>query len=161
MSITIKVGMGEYKLAQKPDVLTTLGLGSCVGICIYDKTTGIIGMAHIMLPTITQARDTVNIGKFADTAIPALIRDMIALGARKAQMTAKIAGGAQMFSFSKESDLMKIGLRNTAMTKDMLKELGIPLLAEECGGSSGRTIELLSEDGSLVIKTAGKEVRIL
>ena len=161
MSTMIKVGMAEYKLGRKPDILTTLGLGSCVGICIYDKITGIIGMAHIMLPTISQARDTNNIAKFADSAIPAMIQEMIALGARKVNMTAKIAGGAQMFSFSNESDLMRIGLRNTAMTKDMLKEYGIPILVEETGGNSGRTIELYSEDGKLVIKTVGKDLKVL
>jgi chemotaxis protein CheD len=157
----IKVGMGDYKVTKRPEDLTTLGLGSCVGICIYDNSSGIIGMAHIMLPSIAQSRDINNIAKFADTAIPGMINDMVALGAKKSHLIAKIAGGAQMFSFSKESDIMKIGPRNVSKTKEILSELNIPIIAEDTGGNSGRTIVFQSEDGNLLIKVASKEVKVL
>lgn len=157
----IKVDMADYKITNKPNNLTTLGLGSCVGICFYDKLTGMIGMAHIMLPSVSSSSDVQNKAKFADTAIPAMLDDMIRMGAAKFNIVAKIAGGAQMFRFSEETDLMKIGLRNVVAVKTMLSRLGIQVLAQDTGGEYGRTIELRSEDGSLLVKTVGRDSKII
>jgi chemotaxis protein CheD len=118
-------------------------------------------MAHVMLPLSTQARSSTNVAKFADTATIKLLEDMIRLGAGKERLVAKIAGGAQMFSFSQTSEIMNIGYRNSVATKEMLNELRIPLVAEDVGGNFGRTIELYSEDGRLIIKTVGAGVRVL
>lgn len=161
MAMTIKVDMADYKITNKPNKLTTLGLGSCVGICLYDRLTGIIGMAHIMLPSASSSTDVSNKAKFADTAIPYMLDDMIRMGAAKFNIVAKIAGGAQMFNFSEETDLMKIGLRNVVAVKAMLSSLGIQTLAQDTGGKFGRTIELSSEDGSLLIKTVGRDTKVL
>lgn len=161
MAMTIKVDMADYKTTNKPNNLTTLGLGSCVGICCYDKLTGIIGMAHIMLPSASKTMDVQNKAKFADTAIPAMIDDMIKMGAAKFNIIAKIAGGAQMFNFSEENDLMKIGLRNVVAVKAVLSRLGIQILAQDTGGGYGRTIELKSEDGTLLVKTVGRDLKVL
>lgn len=157
----VKVGMADLKTATNPEVLTTLGLGSCVGVCIYDPVTKISGMAHIMLPSSKAIRNNSNIAKFADTAIIKLVEDMVNNGARKARLISKIAGGSQMFSFSSKNDMMKIGERNAIAVKEMLKELGIPLKAEDTGGNYGRSIEFSSEDGSLKIKTIGHGTHIL
>ena len=129
-------------------MLTTLGLGSCVGIALYDKISGIIGLAHMMLPTSQQNKETQNIAKFADTAIPTLINEMIKIGAKRENIVAKIAGGAQMFSFTAGSELMRIGQRNIETTKLILNGLKINIISEDTGGNCGRTIELNSEDGS-------------
>lgn len=153
----IKVGMADLNSCHAPGVLTTLGLGSCVGIVLYDPITKVSGLAHIMLPDSTQIRNNSNIAKFADTATDQLIKDMIALGANPNRLVAKIAGGAQMFSFSSTNDLMRIGDRNIKASKEKLKSLGIRLLAEETGENYGRTIEFYSESGSLLVKTIGKE----
>ncbi|MDP4179460.1 MAG: chemotaxis protein CheD [Bacillota bacterium] len=155
MQDNIKVGMADYKVSSHPGVLVTLGLGSCVGIALYDSTTKIIGMAHIMLPSSKIAKTVVNEAKFADTAIVRLLEGMIKLGANKRSITAKLAGGAQMFSFNDSSDSIRIGLRNIAASKEALAELGIPIIAEDVGGNHGRTIELNSSDGKLTIKTVG------
>jgi chemotaxis protein CheD len=152
----IKVGMADYKIAARPDYLTTLGLGSCVGIGLYDKLTGIIGMAHIMLPNSSSAMDSSNIAKFADTAIPAMLDEMLKMGAAKFHIVAKIAGGAKMFSYGGENDFMKIGARNIMATEEILGNLKIPILAQDTGGNCGRTIELNSVNGSLLIRTVGK-----
>ncbi|MCL2740561.1 MAG: chemotaxis protein CheD [Oscillospiraceae bacterium] len=157
----IKVGMADLKASAHPSGLTTLGLGSCVGISLYDAGTKVIGMAHIMLPDSKHVRDGVNKAKFADTAVEALVGEMLGLGARKGHMVAKLAGGAQMFALSVTTDLMKVGLRNAIAAKDALKAMGIPVVAEETGGSFGRTIELYSVNGRLLIKTIGHGMREL
>lgn len=161
MSEMIKVGMADLRVARHPDNLTTLGLGSCVGVCIYDPTTKIAGMAHIMLPSSQAIKQNSNIAKFADTAIVQLVKEMEELGAKKTRFIAKIAGGAQMFSFSSSNETMRIGDRNTEAVVAKLKELSIPLKANETGGSVGRTIEFYSDDGKLLIKTAGSAIKEL
>jgi len=155
MAEILKVGMADLKVATRPDGLTTLGLGSCVGVAVYDNSTQIIGLAHVMLPSSQQSRNNSNIAKFADTAITKLIDDMVNIGARKRNLVAKLAGGAQMFALSQTSDLMRIGQRNVAACKEKLSELGIPIVAEDTGGNFGRTIELYSENGKLLVKTIG------
>lgn len=159
MSTMIKVGMADLKVVEYPDALTTLGLGSCVGICLYDATSKVTGMAHIMLPSSKAIRKNENLAKFADTAIVELLKIMEAKGARKTRMYAKIAGGAQMFSFSSASDSMKIGERNADAVREILKAMSIPIKADDTGGNFGRTIEFFSDSGKLVIKTAGKGIK--
>ncbi len=151
----VKVGMADLNSAQHPCMITTLGLGSCVGVALYDSATKIVGLAHVMLPSSEQAKNNSNRAKFADTAIVQLLNDMIRLGARKERITAKLAGGAQMFAFSQGSDLMRIGYRNVVASKEKLKELNIPIISEDTGGNYGRTIEIYSEDGRLMVKTIG------
>ena len=78
MSEIIKVGMADLKTCVSPDGVTTLGLGSCVGIAIRDPVTKIGGLAHIMLPDSTTIRNSSqNIAKFADTGIDELVRQMV------------------------------------------------------------------------------------
>jgi chemotaxis protein CheD len=155
MEEIIKVGMADLKASRHPSVLTTLGLGSCVGISLYDPIRKIIGMAHIMLPLSTQARNNSNVAKFADTAVEKLLDDMIKLGAVKGCIVAKLAGGAQMFAFNSFLEMMRIGTRNVLAVKEKLIEHNIRLVSEDTGGNYGRTIELYSRDGRLVVKTIG------
>ncbi len=155
MDTLIKVGMADLRSSKHPCNLTTLGLGSCVGVALYDPKSKVAGLAHVMLPSSIQARNNSNIAKFADTAILKLLEDMIVLGASRSSIVAKLAGGAQMFAFNDTSDIMRIGLRNTAASKEMLISLKIPIIAEDTGGNYGRTIELLSDNGKLMIKTIG------
>jgi chemotaxis protein CheD len=151
----LKVGMADLNSARHPCMITTLGLGSCVGVALYDSVTKIIGLAHIMLPSSEQAKNNSNLAKFADTGIVKLVGDMVKLGAKKERIVAKLAGGAQMFAFNAGSDLMRIGYRNVIASKEKLQELNIPIISEDTGGNYGRTIELYSEDGRLMIKTIG------
>ena len=155
MENVIKVGMADLQSGRHPCIITTLGLGSCVGIALYDPGRKIAGLAHIMLPSSLQARNNSNTAKFADTAIVKLVEDMVRLGAIKTQLIAKLAGGAQMFSFSDASEMMRIGLRNVAASKEVLGSLRIPIVAEDTGGNYGRTIEINSENGKLLVKTIG------
>lgn len=155
MSQVIKVGMADLKVTGPPEVLSTLGLGSCIGICLYDPITKVSGLAHIMLPSSQTIRNNSNRAKFADTAIQDMIDEMVNKGANKRRLVGKIAGGAQMFSFSSNNDMMKIGARNADAVRSILKDLGIPIKADDTGGNFGRTIEFYPDDGRLLIKTIG------
>lgn len=161
MGETIKVGMADLSICISPDAITTLGLGSCVGIAIRDPMTKIGGLAHIMLPDSTQIRNNSNIPKFADTGINELVKRMVEKGAKQSRMVAKIAGGAQMFAFQNKSEMVRIGDRNVEATKKKLAELRIPILAEDTGDSYGRTVIFYPESGDFVIKAVGKEIRVI
>jgi chemotaxis protein CheD len=151
----IKVGMADLQIGRHPCMITTLGLGSCVGISLFDRATKVCGMAHVMLPSSKQARDNKNIAKFADTGIIDLLNQMLRIGAKRASIIAKLAGGAQMFAFREVSDVMRIGDRNVDASREVLGLLKIPILAEDVGLNYGRTIELYSADGTVHIKTIG------
>lgn len=159
MGNMIKVGMADLNVCRYPDNLTTLGLGSCIGACIYDPVTKIIGMVHYMLPDSTQIRNNQNIAKFGDTGIAETVSRMEKMGASRSRMVAKIAGGAQMFATSAGAGgiTMKVGEKNAESAKENFKKLGIRIIAEDTGLNYGRTIEFYSADGSLLIKAVGKE----
>ncbi|MBC7086467.1 MAG: chemotaxis protein CheD [Methanomethylovorans sp.] len=151
----IVIGMADYAVTRSPEKLTTLGLGSCVGIALYDPVTKIGGLIHIMLPTIENARYTDNRAKFADSGISILIEEMIKTGAVRRRMVAKIAGGAKMFSFNNDAN-MNIGERNVLATKAVLEELKVPIIAEDVGKNYGRTVVLDTNTGDYYIKSAIK-----
>lgn len=161
MAEMIKVGMADLKVCHAPDAVTTLGLGSCVGVALYDKVTKIAGLVHVMLPDSTQVRQNSNKAKFADTGIDELIKVMAAAGANRSRLTAKIAGGAQMFAFSGNSDMLRVGERNVEAVKRKLSALGIRVLAEDTGLNFGRTVEFYPESGDFVIKAVGKQVKTI
>lgn len=159
MGNMIKVGMADLKVCKCPDSLTTLGLGSCVGVALYDPVTKISGLLHCMLPDSTQIRNNSNIAKFADTGIDELVRQMEALGANRSRLVAKLAGGAQMFAMSASADALRVGERNVEAAKIKLKQLNIRLLSEDCGLNYGRTVEFYSETGDYIIKSVGKPIK--
>jgi chemotaxis protein CheD len=153
---TIRVGMAQFAVAKNPSFLETQSLGSCVGVALYEPQHKIGGMAHPMLSDIRFAKESsrTNLGKFVNTAIEELIKEMIRQGARKEYIEAKLAGGANMFPDIPKQDVMHIGRRNVEAAKEKLEELGIPIIAEETGGSVGRTISLDTTTGKLRVRTA-------
>ena len=117
------------------------------------KRKKIAGMVHIMLPDSSLGKsDRINVAKFADTGIYALMELLKAEGVRPMALKAKIAGGSQMFQFG-SSDTIRIGPRNVEAVKKELKRLSIPIIAEDTGGSSGRTIEFNPSQSMLNIRT--------
>ena len=163
MGQMIKVGMADLKICKAPDAVTTLGLGSCIGIAIRDPQTKIGGLAHIMLPDSTQIKSQIlNVPKFADTGTKELVNQLVKAGAGRARLVAKIAGGAQMFSFQGTgNDMMAVGERNAQAVRKVLAELNIPILSEDCGLNYGRTVEFFPETGDYVIKAVGKPVKTI
>ncbi|GAF63691.1 chemotaxis protein CheD [Bacillus sp. TS-2] len=156
MSEIIKVGMADLKLVKTPHSIRTSGLGSCVGIVIYDSSNGIAGMAHIMLPDSLNGKAVQNRAKYADTAIHDLITLLVDKGAKKRQLKAKMAGGAQMFTFAKANEMMRIGPRNVEAVRNILEKEQIQIVSEDVGGKSGRTIEFFPSTMVLNIRTVQK-----
>ncbi|MGA9226666.1 MAG: chemotaxis protein CheD [Mesobacillus sp.] len=153
----IKVGIADLNTVKAPHLIKTTGLGSCVGVVLYDQGRETAGLAHVMLPDSTLLKSgPVNEAKYADTAIKALYDKLLKLGARPAWIKAKLAGGAQMFQFSGSSDLMRIGPRNVDAVLHELKILRIPVVAQDVGGNSGRTIEFDPKTGLMQIRTVNK-----
>ncbi|MBR1391978.1 MAG: chemotaxis protein CheD [Lachnospiraceae bacterium] len=161
MGNIVKVGMADLNVCAAPDVITTLGLGSCIGIALYDPVTKIGGLAHIMLPDSNLMKNNTNVAKFADTGIEELLVRVEKAGAVKRRLVAKIAGGAKMFEVSGTSEVGNIGNRNAEASRAKLKSLGIPLIAEDTGLNYGRTVELHCDTGDFLIKSVGKPQKII
>ena len=153
------VGVGEYKLAIRPERLMCIGLGSCVGIAIYDQSCGVGGLAHAMLPKYEEGRDKNNASKYADSSIMLMVDELVERGANRSLLRAKMAGGAQMFSFI-SSDTLNIGQRNSQVARETLKMERIPLIGEETGGTKGRTVIFDPSDGSYHIQK-GQEMTVI
>lgn len=157
----IKVGMAEMQTASNPDSLITIGLGSCVGVCLWDPIIKVGGMVHVMLPDSTQSKSTHNKAKYADTGINLLLDEMVKIGAKKGRIIAKIAGGAQMFNFAQKNELLRIGDRNVQAVKKLLSEKGVRITAEDTGGTYGRTIVFSTVDAQLLIRAVNQSLRII
>ncbi|WP_435921225.1 chemotaxis protein CheD [Paenibacillus sp. DYY-L-2] len=158
----VKVGMADLNVISGQGLIRTTGLGSCVGVTLFDPVLKVAGLAHVMLPSSEIAREgNINIAKYADTAVPELVGRLKEMGASQSRLVAKMAGGSQMFSFAGVGDSMRIGPRNVESCKAMLSKFGIPLLGEDTGGNYGRTIELDSETGILFIRSVQKDIKEL
>jgi len=143
------VGIGEYRVAKGMAVLKTIGLGSCIGVALYDPVNKIGGLAHVMLPG--SKNGTVKSAKYVDHAIELMIDAMRGLGSRKENLVAKMAGGAQIFRHMK-MDLLKIGDKNVDSVKEILRNNGIRLISEDVGGTLGRSVYFYTLDGKLLVK---------
>ncbi|RYL95320.1 chemotaxis protein CheD [Sporolactobacillus sp. THM7-4] len=154
----IHVGLAEIKFAEEPEILRTMGLGSCVAAILYSESKHLAGMAHVMLPDSGLARTkTFPPGKFADTAIPEIVR--VLTDERRiplCTLKAKLAGGAEMFQLNRSFPLVSIGERNVAAVKEQLNKFQIPVVAEETGKDYGRTIEFDTGSGELVIRAISR-----
>ncbi|HOT03161.1 MAG TPA: chemotaxis protein CheD [Methanolinea sp.] len=153
---TVIVGIGEFYAGRNP--MSSIGLGSCIGLVIYDKDKPLGALAHIMLPD-SQGRSE-RPAKYADTAVKFLVKELNMLGCRSSSLAAKICGGASMFQTF--SGNLNIGERNVEAIKFHLKELNIPIVAEDVGGIVGRTIVYNpAENGKVSIKTADGTKKII
>lgn len=158
-----RIGMAQWYVGKAPGIITTIGLGSCVGLTLYDPITKIGGMLHLMLSDSTKFSYSQNINraKFADTGIRDMYDNMLEMGANKSNLVAKIAGGAQMFAIKEGNDMLNIGARNIEATEQTLGELNIPILGSDVGETYGRTIELDLEDGSLKVITVNRDIKMI
>ncbi|HEY6808517.1 MAG TPA: chemotaxis protein CheD [Gemmatimonadales bacterium] len=145
--------------ADKGDVdLITLGLGSCVAIMLYDAPTRAGAMAHILLPSRSLARESSNLAKFPDTAVPLLLQRLGALGADSKRLVAKLAGGASMFAQLMTPGSIQMGERNIVAARNALRAAGIPIAAEAVGGGTGRSVRFHLADGRVEIRAVGADV---
>ena len=156
MDNAVVVGISDMNVTTRPGTLITYALGSCVGLCLYDSAVGVAGLSHILLPDSAMCPSDRNVIKFADTAVQALIERMERSGASRRRIVAKMAGGAKLFGGSAG---INVGERNVIAVKEQLSRLRIPLVAEDTGRDYGRTVEFLSQDGTLHVKTALRGVK--
>jgi len=155
----LKVGIAEYQVTTEPAaMLTTSGLGSCIGIALYDESAGAAGLVHVMLPTAEDVEGG-NRAKFADTGVAELVEAREAEGASQRTMEAKIAGGSDMLDFSENGS--SIGSRNLDQVRETLAEYDIPIEGEDVGGDHGRSLQLKVDTGDLVVKSANTESVVL
>jgi chemotaxis protein CheD len=148
---SIIIGIAEMGVVRAPDSLMTIGLGSCVGLVLYDAAAKVGGMAHIMLPTALA--DAHNRAKYADTGFEDLLHRVLAMGAARHRLMAKMAGGARMFGAA-QHDVLRVGERNVQMCRALLTRHRIPITGEDTGGQTGRTIEFFCDTAALKIRTA-------
>ena len=156
------VRMAEKAVSAAPgDMLVSLGLGSCIGLALIDSESQVAGLVHIVLPQAPPALNGTPPWKFADTAIPALLDEVVRNGARQGNLRAVLAGGAHMFGGAGASPVMQIGARNQQSTMAALEVLGIPIRAMETGGSAGRSIEVSIATGEVSVRGVGQAPRAL
>jgi chemotaxis protein CheD len=147
------VRMGELAVsATAGHVLVSLGLGSCIGLALVDRRMGIAGLAHIVLPAV-EGHAVENPRKFADLAVPELVRAVEALGARRVRLEGAIVGGASMFAASTAT--LEVGARNEAAVREQLRALRIPVGAAATGGTRGRTIRVDVASAVVTVREAG------
>lgn len=146
----VRVGVSDYAVADGAAVLSTSGLGSCLGVALRDPDTDVAGLLHAMLPAAEDAGS--DPAKFADTGVPALIAEMEAAGGVPRRMEAKLAGGSRMLDFSGEKGT--IGDRNVEAAEAVLGRHDVDVVARDVGGSHGRSIRFEAATGDLHVKTA-------
>jgi chemotaxis protein CheD len=149
----IRVKVADFAVAAT-GTITTIGLGSCVAIALYDATARVGGLAHVLLPNETMSRDRSNPAKFPATALPMLLAEMVKLGARADRIKAKIAGGASMFaSLMPTAGGINIGERNVIAVREVLANLKVPIVGEDTGSDYGRSVFLHLEDGRFEVRS--------
>jgi chemotaxis protein CheD len=148
----LRVGISEFAVSDGDETMKSYGLGSCLAVVLWDPDSGIGGLAHVMLPDGDDRDDSDRKpGKFADTAIRAMLRRIVEMGGDYTSVEAKVAGGSDMFQFDSFED--GVGERNVDAAREELEKLGVPIVAEDVGGERGRTVEFDVATGTLSIKT--------
>jgi chemotaxis protein CheD len=155
------VKVADWAADRGDRVLVTLGLGSCVAIMLHDAQAGAGAMAHVLLPSISLARDITNRAKFPETAVPLLVERLTALGADPRRLVAKLAGGASMFGQLIMPGTIQMGERNVLAARSALRTAAIPIVREAVGGERGRTVRFHVKDGRVEIRSVGASESVI
>ncbi|MFI5208140.1 MAG: chemotaxis protein CheD [Gemmatimonadales bacterium] len=147
------VKVADWAVEKGEAVIATYGLGSCVACVLHDPVAGVGGLAHVLLPSPTLARDRSNPAKFPETAVPLLVEEMVKLGAAPERLRARLVGGASMFARVGSAGIALMGDRNVAATREALKAARIPIVGEDTGLDYGRSVILHLPDGNLDIRS--------
>lgn len=153
----ISVRVGEVKVANGDAVLFAIGLGSCVGIAMYDPRARIGGLAHVMLPHPTSARRPMPPGRFASTAVEFMLAEMEQQGALRRRIFARLIGGAAMFEDVLAEDGPALGTRNVEASRAALELAKIPVRGELVGGNHGRTVNFYVQDGKILVTSVRQQ----
>lgn len=151
------VGLGQAAVLRGTGVLATLGLGSCVAVILHDEEAQVGGMVHVVLPSRSLARDRSNPARFAETAIPYLLAQVLETGATRTQIRARLVGGARMFGNLVAAGTMHMGQRNVIACRAALRASDIRIDAEAVGGEAGRSVWFDVATGRVTVRTVGHE----
>jgi len=156
---SLTVGLGEVKLSRDPsDVLVAYGLGSCVGIGMYDPAAKVAGLLHAVLPEHNNGADPAS-SKYVDSGIKGLLNQLERMGADRKRLIVRMVGGANMLTAPGFQQTLNIGDRNVASARAVLANLNLRIRAEEVGGNSGRTMRLYVCDGRMTMRMLGGQER--
>ena len=156
MGNVLSIGLGEFKVSRNlDDELVAYGLGSCLGIGMYDPTTHVAGMVHVVLPEFNHNESPSP--KYVEIGINTLLDEMVRSGANRSRIITRMAGGANMLLNGALSQSFNIGERNTVAARDVFKKLNIRLAAEEVGGNTGRTVRLYVSQGRMTVRVVGEK----
>jgi len=156
-----RVRMGEFLVREAPAHLAIYGLGSCVAIFVYETEKRIAGLGHVLLPAPAAGSPRGPAGKYADTAIAAIVGQILEIGGRRDKLMAKVAGGAHMFGASPVADRETLGERNIRAALEGLRCNGLEVAGMDIGGSYGRTILAEAETGLLRITSLKREPKLI
>lgn len=146
----VVVEIADFAVTSGSTVLVTAGLGSCVAVVLHDPTTGVAGLAHILLPSAGRGPPSIHPAKYADSGIPLLVDEMRRHGALGNRIVARLAGGARMFAALLPSGV-NMGQRNIDATRAALYRLGIPIVAQDVGGEHGRSVRVIAATGVMTV----------
>ena len=155
------VSVADWAVDRGDAVLVTLGLGSCVAVAVHDAGTGIGGLAHLLLPSLSLSADREKPAKFPETGVPFLVERVRELGAASGRLRARLVGGASMFANLQTPGVASIGERNILATRDALVRAGVPVVGEDTGGDYGRSVYFHLESGRLEVRSYAHGVRTL
>jgi chemotaxis protein CheD len=157
---TIPVGLGELAVSNRPEiVLVAYGLGSCLGVVLFDPQAKVGAMLHAMLPVYR--RSDPNKTKYVDSGIPVMLEELEKMGAVRSRLVCRMAGGAQMLVAPGFNNVFNIGAQNVERAREVLRAQGVRVRAEDTGGHFGRTVKLFVADGRVTVRSLGKEEREL
>jgi chemotaxis protein CheD len=156
----IRVKVADHAIGSDSDVITTVGLGSCVAIVLHDAAARVGGLAHVLLPSEAVGRGLGSRAKYATPAVPLLLAELRAAGAGRA-ITAKIAGGASMFASLLPAGGVNMGERNVEATIQALALAGVPLVGRDTGGDYGRSITLDVRTGRVDVRSLRRGTLVL
>jgi len=161
MSHKERVGISEYRVAEAPDVLVTYGLGSCLGITLYDPEAKVGGLAHTLLPAPRSGLENSRLTKFVESSIRIMADELCTMGGERQRIEAKIIGGANMFTSLHIAPEETIGNRNILSARETLAALGIALISEDVGGAYGRTVEFDLSTGKVLVRSVSQNNKCL
>lgn len=152
---TRAIGLGQWAVLQREGTLACLGLGSCVAVILEDRAGPVGGLAHVVLPTPSLSRDHSNPARFAETAIPLLIGELVRAGAVRGRLRARLVGGASLFASLTAPGTVQIGQRNVSACRTALAAAGIDIVGEAVGGERGRSVWYTVDTGALTVRSVG------
>jgi chemotaxis protein CheD len=142
------VHAGQVFASAKPSAVSTV-LGSCVAVCLWDASARVGGANHYMLPHWADTHD--GSSRFGNVAIRTLIERVLTLGASRANLRAKVFGGACVIA-SLGSSASILGDKNVRVAFEMLRDKAIPVVASDVGGSKGRRLVFHTDDGDAWVR---------